>query len=85
MNVIIWLRCSSELQTEAIKYGSCLILKILRFQKQESCRVELRNVFNTLFIPCSKKLRNKFLRKTAIKQLLFMNSYDNSVVKNDSF
>lgn len=82
MNLIIWPRCSSKLQTQAIRYGSCLILKISSFQKQESSMVGLKNVFNALFTSCSKKLRNKFLRKTYTEELLFMNTYD-CVVKSD--
>lgn len=59
---------------QAIKYGSCLILKILRLQKWERSMTGLRNVFSTLFIIYSNKLKNKFLKKTATEELLFMNT-----------
>ena len=55
MNVIILLRYRSELQTQAIKYSDCLIMKILSPQIQESSRVGFRNIANALFIPTCKK------------------------------
>lgn len=58
MNVIILPRYRSELQTQAIKYGNCLIMKILSLWIQKNSRVGFRKIANALFIPtCKKKLK----------------------------
>lgn len=66
VKVMLWMLLSGlgmgQNCKQAIKYGSCLILKILRLQKWESTIIGLRNVFNTLFIICSNKLKNKSWR-----------------------
>lgn len=77
--------CRSELQTQAIKYSHCLILKILRLQKQLRFIVEFRKALNNLFILSSPKLKNKFPRKTAVEKSLLTNTSDDSVVKMTFF